>query len=164
MNSGCIPNTGLQETIQVDPNAAGGERYASMINLDKAWKEYTIRAPDTQADQVISGFATMKYQGSQDTSVSQPYMDYSGRKTSASAHGLDNKGIKNYPAVTIPKSADQLVNPTIGSFGMLQEAAHVMQKRSNKDFILAFGPVLFKRSSTEEAYAERPELFQLENL
>ncbi|KAJ5512184.1 Multicopper oxidase type 2 [Penicillium fimorum] len=55
---------------------ADSEHYAGMI---KAWKEYTIQVPDTQADQVISGVAKMKYKGSQDATASQLYVDY-GKK------------------------------------------------------------------------------------
>ncbi|CAI7652147.1 unnamed protein product [Penicillium glandicola] len=199
-----------------------GERYAAMVKLDKAWKEYTIRVPDTQDDQVISGFATMKYKGSQDTTQSQPYVDYGGRNTSDSVVALAPKEIKNYPAVTISQTADQLVNLTIGRSGssytwttsggglydmmanwddpilydinaknnldpqvtiqtkngtwvdlLLQlgempntpaiQAPHVMHKHSNKGFVLGVGPGLFNWSSTEEAHAEHPEFFQLEN-
>lgn len=38
-----------------------------------------------------------------------------------------------------------------------------MHKHSNKGFILSFSPGIFNWFSTEEAYAECPELFQLEN-
>ncbi|CAG8900302.1 unnamed protein product [Penicillium egyptiacum] len=134
LNSGCTPTTGLHETIEVDPNAGwvslkfisaasikalmfsidehpmyvyevdgnyvepqlaesmnifSGERSAVMIKLDKDLKEYTIR--DTP---------------------SQPYVDYGGRNTSTSVVALEIKGIKNYPAVTIPQTADQLLTGT----------------------------------------------------
>ncbi|KAJ6155450.1 Multicopper oxidase type 2 [Penicillium chermesinum] len=94
-----------------------GERYAAMVKLDKPWKDYTIRIPDTQGDQVISGFATMRYKGSSNTDPSLPYIDYGGRNTSASVTALDNKAIRPYPAETIPTAADQLVNLTIGRSG-----------------------------------------------
>ncbi|CAI7652644.1 unnamed protein product [Penicillium bialowiezense] len=199
-----------------------GERYAAMIKLDKARKDYTIRVPDTQGDQVISGFATMRYKGSNDATASNPYVDYGGRNTSASVTSLNNKGIKPYPAVTIPQAADQLVNLTIGRVGssytwttsggglydmmanwddpilydidakdnldprtviqtkngtwvdlLLQlgemphtpasQVSHVMHKHSNKAFILGVGPGYFDWDSTEEALAEHPEFFQMEN-
>ncbi|KAJ5365858.1 Multicopper oxidase type 2, partial [Penicillium concentricum] len=173
------------------------------------------------APDVISGFAKMKYKGSQDTTASQLYVDYSGRNTSASVHALDNKSMRNHPAVTIPKTSDQLANLAISHLGpsytwatsgsglydvmanwddpilydintknnleaqvaiqtkngtwvnlLLQlgempsspaiQAPHMMHKRSNKGFILGVGPGLFRWSSNEEAYAERPKLFQLE--
>jgi hypothetical protein len=56
----------------------------------------------------------MRYKGSQNTTPSKPYVDYGGRNTSASVVPFDNRSIKPYPPVTIPKSADQLVNLTIG--------------------------------------------------
>ena len=201
-----------------------GERYAAMIKLDRAWKDYSIRVPDTQGDQVISGFATLRYKGAaaDNATPSQPYVDYGGRNTSASVIPLDNRAIKPYPAVTIPQTADQLVNLTIGRTGssytwttsggglfdmmanwddpilydinakdnldprttiqtkngtwvdlLLQlgvmpntsaiQAPHVMHKHSNKAFILGVGPGFFRWSSTEQAYAEHPEFFQMEN-
>jgi len=199
-----------------------GERYAAMVKLDKPYKDYTIRVPDTQGDQVISGFATMRYQGSDNVYPSQPYVDYGGQNTSASVKALDPKAIKPYPPVTIPRHADQLVNLTLGRWGssytwtasgnalydvmanwddpilynlnaknnladqvtiqtkngtwvdlLLQlgempntpaiQAPHVMHKHSNKAFILGVGPGFFNWTSTEEAYAERPDLFQLDN-
>lgn len=199
-----------------------GERYAVMVKLDKPPKDYTIRVPDTQDDQVISGFATLRYKGSTDTSPSQPYVNYGGQNTSASVVTLEPKLIHPYPAVTIPQHADQLINLTLGRWGssytwtasgdalydvmanwddpilynpnakknlaeqvtiqtkngtwvdlLLQlgempntpriQAPHVMHKHSTKAFILGVGAGFFNWSSTEEALAERPDLFHLEN-
>ncbi|KAJ5575634.1 Multicopper oxidase type 2 [Penicillium sp. DV-2018c] len=202
-----------------------GERYAAMVKLDKPWKDYTIRVPDTQGDQVISGFATMRYKGSRDTTPSQPYVNYGGRNTSAEFTLLsdqDWRDIRPYPPVAISQTADQLVNLTIGRVGaawtwttsgtglydmmanwdnpilydinaknnlnpedtiqtkngtwvdlLLQlgamanspviQAPHVMHKHSNKAFVVGSGPGFFNWSNTEEAYAEKPELFNMEN-
>ncbi|KAJ5759775.1 Multicopper oxidase type 2 [Penicillium odoratum] len=199
-----------------------GERYAAMIKLDKPWKDYTIRVPDTQGDQIISGFATMRYKGSTNTEPSLPYVNYGGVNTSASVVFMDNQAIHPYPAVTIPARADQLVNLTLGRSGssytfstsggplwdhmvnmddpilydinaknnlapeliietkngswvdvLLQlgqfphtgehSGPHVMHKHSNKAFILGAGPGYFKWANTEEAIAEHPEYFEIEN-
>ena len=199
-----------------------GERYGAMIKLDKPWKDYTIRVPDTQGDQVISGFATMRYIGSDNISPSTPYINYGGQNTSAEVRVLDIQSIRPYPPVNIPRQADQIVNLTLGRWGstytwtasgsalydvmanwddpilydinakrnlaeqvvietkngtwvdlILQlgdmpntpaiQAPHVMHKHSNKAFVLGVGPGFFNWSSTEEAAAERPELFQMEN-
>lgn len=43
------------------------------------------------------------------------------------------------------------------------QSPHVMHKHSNKAYILGVGPGFFNWPSTEEAYAERPELFHMEN-
>ncbi|KAJ5913138.1 Multicopper oxidase type 2 [Penicillium tannophilum] len=94
-----------------------GERYAAMIKLDKPWKDYTIRVPDTQGDQIISGFATMRYKGSSNRDASRPYVNYGGTNTSASVVFMDNRAIHPYPAVTIPAKADQFVNLTLGRSG-----------------------------------------------
>lgn len=199
-----------------------GERYAAMVKLDKPYKDYTIRVPDTQGDQIISGFATMRYKGSDNIYPSQPYINYGGQNTSASVKALDQRAMKPYPPVSVPQHADQLVNLTLGRWGssytwttsgnalydvianwddpilydlnaknnlaeqvtiqtkngtwvdlLLQlgempntpaiQAPHVMHKHSNKAFILGVGPGFFNWSSTEEAYAEHPEYFQMEN-
>lgn len=106
------------EPLLVDSVAIfNGERYAVMIKLDKPWKDYTIRVPDTQGDQIISGFATLRYKGSSNNQPSQPYVDYGGRNTSASVVALDQRAIHPYPPVSIPSHADQLVNLTIGRSG-----------------------------------------------
>lgn len=60
----------------------------------------------------------MKYKGSQDTTASQPYVDYGGRNTSAFVAALENKAIKNHPAVTIPKATNQL-EPLHWPFGLV---------------------------------------------
>lgn len=44
-------------------------------------------------------------------------MNYGGTNTSASFIAYGQKAIKPYPAVSIPKSADQLVNLTLGWWG-----------------------------------------------
>lgn len=199
-----------------------GERYAAMVKLDKAWKDYTIRIPDTQGDQIISGFATMRYKGSSNSEPSTPSVNYGGQSTSDSVIPLDPRAMKPYPPVSIPSQADQLVNLTLGRWGssytwtaagnalydvmanwddpilydlnardnlapqvtiqtkngtwvdlLLQlgampdtpaiQAPHIMHKHSNKAFILGVGPGFFNWSSTEEAYSEHPEFFQLDN-
>jgi hypothetical protein len=43
------------------------------------------------------------------------------------------------------------------------QAPHVMHKHSSKAYILGVGPGFFNWSSTEEAAAERPDLFHMEN-
>ncbi|KAJ5461492.1 Multicopper oxidasetype 2 [Penicillium daleae] len=94
-----------------------GERYSAMVKLDKPWKDYTIRVPDTQGDQVISGFATMRYKGSSNSEPSKPSVNYGGQSTSDSVVPLDVRAIKPYPPGFIPQYADQLVNLTLGRWG-----------------------------------------------
>ncbi|EPS34528.1 hypothetical protein PDE_09492 [Penicillium oxalicum 114-2] len=96
-----------------------GERYGVMLKLDQPVKDYTIRVPDTQDDQVISGFATLRYKGSSGSTSepSKPFVDYGGRNTTASVTKLEPKFIHPYPAVTIPQTADQMVNLTLGRVG-----------------------------------------------
>ncbi|KAJ5949009.1 Multicopper oxidase type 2 [Penicillium verhagenii] len=114
-----------------------GERYAAMVKLDKAWKDYTIRVPDTQGDQVISGFATMRYKGSSNTEASKPYVNYGGTNTSASVVFMDNQAIHPYPAVTISDKADQLVNLTLGrsgsSYTFTASGGHLWDMMANVD-------------------------------
>ncbi|KAJ5665238.1 Multicopper oxidase type 2, partial [Penicillium maclennaniae] len=199
LNAGCKPTTGLHEIINVnadhgwvslkfisaafmkslmfsidehpmyiykvdgsyiEPQLAesvaifSGERYAAMVKLDKPYKDYTIR-------------------GSDNIYPSQPFVDYEGRSTSAAVKALDQRNMKPYPPVTVPRHADQLTKNGTWVDLLLQlgdmshtppiQATHVMHKHSNKGFILGAGRDFFIWTSTEEANAERPELFQLDN-
>lgn len=91
-----------------------GERYSAMIKLDKTPKDYTIRIPDTNADQIIAGFATMRYKGSDQTGESEPYVDYGGLNTTADVIALNESILVPYPSIQLPTAADQLINLTFG--------------------------------------------------
>ncbi|OJJ48518.1 hypothetical protein ASPZODRAFT_150730 [Penicilliopsis zonata CBS 506.65] len=94
-----------------------GERFSVMIKLDKTPRDYTIRVPDTNGDQIIAGFAKMKYKGGQDLGDSKPYVTYGGTNTSADVVALNLTRLPPYPRIEIPRTADQLVNLTFGRMG-----------------------------------------------
>ncbi|KAF5867134.1 hypothetical protein ETB97_004054 [Aspergillus alliaceus] len=91
-----------------------GERYSAMVKLDKARKDYTIRVPDTNADQIIAGFATLRYKGSDQLGESEPYIDYGGLNTTADVVALNESILAPYPNIQLPTAADQLINLTFG--------------------------------------------------
>ncbi|KAE8150101.1 multicopper oxidase-domain-containing protein [Aspergillus avenaceus] len=92
-----------------------GERYSAMIKLDKKPKDYTIRIPDTNADQIIAGSATLRYKGGK-TGVeeSKPYVNYAGMNTSADVIALNESILAPYPNIPIQTAADQMINLTLG--------------------------------------------------
>ncbi|KAF8466319.1 conidial pigment biosynthesis oxidase Arb2 [Kalaharituber pfeilii] len=80
--------------------AFNGERYSALIKLDKTPGEYTIRLSDTNLDQIISGFATLRYKNSTPESLgrkSVASIDYGGRNTSAEVRELDRGLLLPYP-------------------------------------------------------------------
>ncbi|KAB8076014.1 multicopper oxidase-domain-containing protein [Aspergillus leporis] len=91
-----------------------GERYSAMIKLDKEPKDYTIRVPDTNADQIIAGFATLRYKGSNLVEDSEPYVNYGGLNTTAGVIALNESLLAPYPNIQLPTAADQLINLTFG--------------------------------------------------
>lgn len=53
-----------------------------MVKFDKPYKGYTTRVLDTQGDQIVSGFATVRYIGSDNIYPSRPNIHYGGQNTS----------------------------------------------------------------------------------
>ncbi|KKK13705.1 hypothetical protein ARAM_000845 [Aspergillus rambellii] len=98
-----------------------GQRYSAMIKLDKPAKDYTITIPDTSQDQIIAGYATMRYTGGSDGdnsgADSVPYLNYGGLNTTADVITLNDSTLVPYPIIPIPRAADQLVNLTMGRLG-----------------------------------------------
>jgi len=93
-----------------------GERYSAMIKLDKLPKNYTMRIPDTNVDQIISGFATLSYIGGQDLGPSKPYVNYGGLNVSADVVSLNVNTLPPYPNIKPAKTADIMYNLTMGRF------------------------------------------------
>lgn len=80
-----------------------GERYSVMIKLDKERGDYRIRVPNSGANQVISGFATLSYKWGSGLPVDpKPYIDYGGQKTEASVVQLDTDHLPPYPEIIPP--------------------------------------------------------------
>ena len=98
-----------------------GERYSAMVKLDKTPGAYTMRFPDTGGDQMISGYATMSYDGKNALARdSLPYVDYAGNNVSAELGGtLDVTHLPPYP----PSRPNSIVNTThLLILGRLDEA------------------------------------------
>lgn len=99
------------EAIQI----YNGARYSVMIKLDKPPGNYSIRVADTGGDQVISGFATLRYAGASQSSKPQSigpsssgYIDYGGNNVTADVRQIT---IDPIPAFNVPspaKTADQI--------------------------------------------------------
>ena len=98
-----------------------GERFAAIVKLDKPAGDYTIRVANSNADQLIAGFATLRVtnntrhrgHGARSTSsssapasTSKPYINYGGNNVSASVISLDETKLVPFPASKPAPSAD----------------------------------------------------------
>jgi len=94
----------LVHTVQM----FAGERYSVMIRLSQTPGDYTIRVADPGLTQIISAFATLRYQhaprNSNHTSVG--YIDYGGQNTSASVIPLNRDNLAPFPALAPSPTAD----------------------------------------------------------
>lgn len=78
-------------------NMYAGERYAVMVELDKEPGDYTIRVADSGLTQVVSAFATMRYQGGRhNRHVSRGLITYGGQNTT-SLVTLDRNHLPPFP-------------------------------------------------------------------
>ncbi|KAJ5090129.1 CAZyme family AA1 [Penicillium argentinense] len=83
-----------------------GERYSVMVKLDREPGVYTMRVAGN-GNQVISGFATLNYEGGENNQrESVPYIDYGGVNTTASVIPLNTTHLPPYPAVLPAMEAD----------------------------------------------------------
>lgn len=86
-----------------------GERYSVMIKLDNEPGDYKIRVPNSGANQVISGFATLSYATGETRPLHpQPYVDYGGQNTTADVIQLDTDNLPPYPRRTPSRVSDEL--------------------------------------------------------
>jgi len=99
-----------------------GERFAAMIKLDQPAGDYTIRVANSGADQILSGFATLRVTNSTTrrhgrkatstsvssapASTSSPYIDYAGGNLSGSVVALDETKLIPFPASKPAPTAD----------------------------------------------------------
>lgn len=101
----------LAESIEI----YNGERYSAMVKLDKEAGQYTMRIANTGANQVISGFAKVTYQGGQDnTRQSTPYINYGGQNVTESVVKLNTTDLRPFPAVYPAETADDFHLLTLG--------------------------------------------------
>ncbi|KAB5536176.1 multicopper oxidase-domain-containing protein [Coniochaeta sp. 2T2.1] len=88
-----------------------GERYAVMVKLDKAAKDYTIRVADNGLTQVISAFSTLRYKnGQHGAEDSQPFIDYGGQNATYGQPvvTLDREHLPPYPPNPPARQADAM--------------------------------------------------------
>ena len=93
-----------------------GERYSAMVKLDKPAGDYTIRVANQAADQILAGFATLRYANTRhrhnttstenSTSTSKPYINYAGLNVSADVVPLDLTKLLPFPASAPAPTAD----------------------------------------------------------
>ena len=87
-----------------------GERYSAMVKLDKPPGDYTIRVANQAADQIIAGFATLRYANTRHrhnrTSASKPYINYAGLSVSADVVPLDETKLLPFPPSAPAPTAD----------------------------------------------------------
>ena len=91
-----------------------GERYSAMVKLDKEPAPYTLRVASTGANQVISGFAKVAYQGGEDNPrESTPYINYGGSNVGDSTP-LNTSNLPPFPPVYPRSTADDFHLLTLG--------------------------------------------------
>lgn len=96
--------------------AYNGERYSAMIKLDKPAGDYTIRVANKAADQIMAGFAKLRYTNTtrgynttttkNSTTESKPFINYAGGNVSASVVPLDTKKLVPFPPSAPAPTAD----------------------------------------------------------
>ena len=90
-----------------------GERYSAMVKIDKPAGDYTIRIANSAADQLLSGFATLRYANTthgynttstkNSTSASKPFINYGGVNVSADVVPLDTTKLQPFiPSAPAP--------------------------------------------------------------
>jgi len=115
-----------------------GERFAAMVKLDKPAGDYTIRVANSGADQILSGFATLRVTdsttngnrgrrrkgmanstsaSSAPASTSTPFINYAGGNVSASVVALDETKLIPFPASKPAPTADATHFMNLGRLG-----------------------------------------------
>ena len=104
-----------------------GERYSAMVKLDKPAGDYTIRVANQAADQILAGFATLRYANKSHghnsssvknaTSTSKPYINYAGLNVSADVVPLDTKKLLPFPPSAPAPTADATHTIKFGRLG-----------------------------------------------
>ncbi|KAK2800144.1 hypothetical protein FQN50_008239 [Emmonsiellopsis sp. PD_5] len=96
-----------------------GNRYSVLVKLDKKPGDYTIRAANLAATQVLSGFATLRYEAPDcDRSrPSKPSIGYNGLNLTADFVPFDETAVKPYPPSKPAAVADTTYKFDIGLYG-----------------------------------------------
>ena len=94
-----------------------GERYAAFIKLDQPPGDYTIRVGNQNADQLISGYATLRYKGGAKNVTSTPFINYAGMNVSTSVVPLDETALVPYLLPPPATTADATYKLYLGRYG-----------------------------------------------
>jgi FtsP/CotA-like multicopper oxidase with cupredoxin domain len=103
----------LVDVVQV-PN---GNRFSALVKLDKPAADYTIRVTNLGANQIISGFATLSYKGSNRNTKSTPFINYAGQNLTKDVVFLDETKIVPFPPIAPARTADVTYFLKINRFG-----------------------------------------------
>ena len=127
---------------------ANGNRYPAMVKLDKKPGKYTVRVANPGPNQLISGFATFAYKGSNQQFNSTPFINYAAVSTTPSVVVLDETTIKPFPPTRPASISDATYHLMINQFG----AAWKWTLSGNESFGLNLEnetPLLFDPTSPE---------------
>lgn len=94
-----------------------GERYSAMVKLDREGAKYTIRVANNLPDQLISGYATLSYQGRQSNHVSVASINYAGNPVSSGIRVLDTTSLKPFNQAPPSNEVDATYVVSMGRFG-----------------------------------------------
>ena len=137
------------EPILVDAvTLANGNRYSAMVKLDKKPGKYTIRVANPGINQLISGFATFAYKGSDQQFNSTPYINYAAANTTPSVVLLDDTTIRPFPPTPPAPTSDATYHFMLNRFG----AAWKWTLSGNESFGLNLEydtPLLFDPTSSD---------------
>ncbi|KAL4874947.1 conidial pigment biosynthesis oxidase Arb2/brown2 [Aspergillus karnatakaensis] len=101
----------IEPTLSHAFDIRAGERYAVLVNLDKAPKDYTIRVPSNGQSQVIWTWATLRYTNRHsdlNSTESIPYIKWDSENVTASVVFLDRFSIKAFPPIAPANTSDVL--------------------------------------------------------
>lgn len=95
-----------------------GERYSAMVRLDKEPASYTMRVASTGAQQVISGYAKITYEGGEGNQrQSEPYINYGGANVTDSVVPLNTSDLRPFPPIYPARKADDFHLLSLGRIG-----------------------------------------------
>ncbi|KAL4892277.1 multicopper oxidase-domain-containing protein [Aspergillus ambiguus] len=92
-----------------------GERYSVMVKLDKEPAIYKLRVANDGNNQIISGFASIRYKGGElSLRPSTPYINYGGSRIFDNTIELDRQNLPPYPAISPTDVPDDTHFLTLG--------------------------------------------------
>jgi FtsP/CotA-like multicopper oxidase with cupredoxin domain len=102
--------------------APNGNRFSVLVKLDKPPKDYTIRVANSGLNQIIGGFATLRYTHTNkhsDKTPSKPFINYAGANLTADVRFLDDIKVVSFPPSKPAQIADTTYFFNVGFFNSL---------------------------------------------